>query len=230
MLKNDYIEHLRPVSVVLFYDANTMDNGHDNASYPARTVNLTKPAQDASETSFEDLLLRVGETRDKQAFVRVFEYFAPRIKSFLMRGGMAPDQTEELVQETMLAVWHKADNFDPTKAAASTWIYTIARNKKIDFLRKHSRPEPDPNDPFFKKDNEPVQDEALSLDQDAAAISEAMKDLPEEQVALIQKAFFEDKTHQQIAEETGLPLGTVKSRIRLALKKLYDSLDGVNDQ
>lgn len=230
MLKNDYIEQLRPASIVLFYDLNTMEEASCNASYPTRTKNLTKPAQDETETSFEDLLSRVGKTRDKQAFVRVFEYFAPRIKSFLMRGGMAPDQTEELVQETMLAVWHKADNFDSSKAAASTWIYTIARNKKIDFLRKHSRPEPDPNDPFFKKGSEPVQDEALSLDQESEAISQAMKDLPEEQVALIQKAFFEDKTHQHIAEETGLPLGTVKSRIRLALKKLHDSLDGANDQ
>lgn len=179
----------------------------------------------AAEVTFDDLLVAVGQSRNRDAFVRLFEYFAPRVKSFLMRGGMAADLADELAQETMLTVWHRAQSYDPQKARASTWIFTIARNKKIDWLRK-SRPEPLPGDPVTVEDR-PLPDEVLNRTQESEAIAKAMKDLPPEQAEIIQKAFFEEKTHSQIAEETDLPLGTVKSRIRLAMDRLHHHLGGL---
>jgi len=176
------------------------------------------PAPKAS--SFEDMLNAVGQYKDRKAFIDLFEYFAPRIKSFMLKSGATPDQADELAQETMLTVWNKAESYNPKLAAASTWIFTIARNKRIDGIRKQSRPEPDPDDPLMVRDDLPVPGETLSRDEETGIVSEAMKDLPEEQADLIRKAFFEDKTHQAIADETKLPLGTVKSRIRLALDRL----------
>ena len=187
---------------------------------------VSETARAANSPSFEDLLVDVGRNKNKDAFIALFDYFAPRLKSFLMRGGLGPDQAEELAQETLLAVWHKAGNFDPSKASASTWMYTIARNKKIDFFRKNDRPDPDPNDPYFKLNEETSQIDGLSFVQEADVISDAMKDLPDEQADLVKMAFFEDKTHQEISETTDIPLGTVKSRIRLALKKLESALEG----
>ena len=94
----------------------------------------------ASAVTFDDLLVAVGKTGNRDAFVRLFEYFAPRVKSFLMRGGLSEDMADELAQETMLTAWHRAESYNPGKAKASTWIYTIARNKKIDWLRKKTLP------------------------------------------------------------------------------------------
>jgi len=170
--------------------------------------------------SFEDMLSAVGRNQDRKAFIDLFEYFAPRIKSFMLKSGAAPDQADELAQETMLTVWNKAGSYNPKLAGASTWIFTIARNKRIDGLRKQNRPEPDPDDPLMVRDDLPVPGEHLSRSEETHILSEAMKDLPEEQAELIRKSFFEDKTHQAIADETKLPLGTVKSRIRLALDRL----------
>ncbi len=165
------------------------------------------------------LLLRVATQKDKEAFAELFEYFAPRIKSFLMKGGSAPDLADELAQETMIAVWQKAESFNPAKANASTWIFTIARNKRIDHLRR-VRPEIDPADPLLVEDDAISAHERMGQQQETEAMAEAIKSLPAEQADLLYKSFFEDKTHADIAKETKLPLGTVKSRIRIALEKL----------
>lgn len=177
------------------------------------------PPDGAGPAHHRDLLLAVARNQDKQAFADLFEYFAPRIKSFLMRGGAAPDAADELAQETMLAVWQRAATYDPAKASASTWIFTIARNKRIDALRK-IRPEMDPADPLLVEDDAPGANELLAQAQETDMMSEAIKALPSEQADLLYKSFFEDKTHADIARETKLPLGTVKSRIRIALDKL----------
>lgn len=174
-----------------------------------------------------DLLVTVGRARDRAAFIRLFHYFAPRLKFFLMRGNMTPEAAEELVQETMLSVWNRAATYDPARASASTWIFTIARNKKIDLLRKSNRIEIDLNDPAFVPDDDtPRPDSRLISAQRADAIARALKTLPPEQAALLQQSFFEDKPHTQIAEENALPLGTVKSRIRLALERMRTLLNG----
>lgn len=168
---------------------------------------------------FRTLLLAVGKKQDKAAFAELFEYFAPRIKSFLMKGGANPDQADELAQETMIAVWQKAEQFDPAKASASTWIFTIARNKRIDAIRKVPRPEVDADDIDLADDALPAS-EMLSQQQETDIMADAIGALPPEQADLLYKSFFEDKTHADIAKETNLPLGTVKSRIRLALDRL----------
>jgi RNA polymerase sigma-70 factor (ECF subfamily) len=178
------------------------------------------------ETTFEDLLVRVGALRDRDAFIRLFEYFAPRVKSFLMKGGLAPDAADELAQETMLTVWNKAESYDPAKAAASTWIYTIARNRKIDSLRRVRRSEVADGDDAASREAspEPGPEKQLQHEQESAGLAKAIAALPPEQADLIRKSFFEEKTHQDIAKESGIPLGTVKSRIRLAMERLRDAM------
>lgn len=182
-------------------------------------------ANASANTSFEGLLQAVGQKQDRGAFIQLFNHFAPRIKSFLMKGGATPEQAEELAQETMITLWTKAAGYDPKQANASTWIFTIARNKRIDALRKTGRIQYDVNDPAYIPDTvtQSVDKGVLNTER-RAKVSDAMKALPPEQADLIHKAFFEDKTHQEIAKETKIPLGTVKSRIRLALDRLRPQL------
>lgn len=173
---------------------------------------------------FDALVEAVGTARDRHAFKALFDHFAPRVKAYLMRLGCQPGQAEEIGQEVMVTVWRRAETFDAAQATASTWIFTIARNKRIDAVRRERRPELDPNDPMLVPASEPLADEAMSAGQDAEHVRRAMRDLPEEQKELLRLAYFEDKAHSAIAEQTGLPLGTVKSRLRLALGRLRKSL------
>ncbi len=170
--------------------------------------------------SYEDLIEKVAAERNQKAFINIFEHFAPRIKSFLLKSGMNEDAAEDVTLETMANVWNKASTYNREQSAASTWIFTIARNKKIDALRKTRRAEIYPEDPLLVQDERKDPDETAVQNSNAQALSEALKELPREQSDVLFKAYFEDKTHQAIAEETRLPLGTVKSRIRLALERL----------
>ncbi|MGZ9109192.1 MAG: sigma-70 family RNA polymerase sigma factor [Micavibrio sp.] len=182
------------------------------------------PDHSASD-SFETLLSAVGQQRDRDAFITLFNHFAPRLKSFLMKKGATPDHAEELAQETMLTVWNKAAGYDPKQAGASTWIFTIARNKRIDSLRKNNRVEFDSGDPAFVPDDiSPAPDRQVIDSDRTQQVAAALDTLPPEQADLIRKAYFEDKTHHEIASETKIPLGTVKSRLRLALERLHRQL------
>ena len=143
-----------------------------------------------------------------------------KFKSWIMDEQMA----EEIVQETMVKIWRKASQFDPAKASATTWIYTIGRNLRIDMLRKTFRPEPDYLDPIFTPDPEPQGFDNVSRDQETKRIAAAVANLPGEQREVLKLAFFEDKAHGQIAVELCIPLGTVKSRIRLAFKRMRAEL------
>lgn len=169
---------------------------------------------------------RVAETGDRTAFADLFRYFAPRIKGYLQRLGAQPAQAEELTQDIMLTVWRKAKSYDPAQASVSTWIFTIARNRRIDALRRERHVEIDPDDPMLVPDSEPAPDESMLMAQREERLVMAIRDLPPEQVDLLDRAFFAGKTHREIAEETGLPLGTVKSRLRLAFTRLRRILDG----
>ena len=181
----------------------------------------------SSRAELDDLLVRVGRFKDKSAFSALFAYFAPRIKSFLLRLGTDMSTAEELAQEAMIMVWRRAETFDPTQAGASTWIFTIARNKRIDRLRKDGRPLPDMLDPAMAPDQPETGLDSVHRIQEEERLRHAMKKLPEEQAKMIFAAYYEEKSHREISDESGLPLGTVKSRIRLALTRLRANLDEV---
>lgn len=168
----------------------------------------------------DNLIIAVAEKRDKAAFRILFEHFAPRVKAFTLRRAKDGQLAEEVVQETMVRIWQKADRFDPTKARASTWVFTIARNLHIDLVRRARRPEPDPDDPALVPDDRPSGFEIVNRAQEAERLTKAMQSLPEEQRAVLEHAFFEELTHPEISQRLALPLGTVKSRIRLALKRI----------
>lgn len=164
----------------------------------------------------------VRDTQDKEAFAELFSYFAPRVKSFLMKSGASHDVAEECAQDVMATLWRKAHMFDPAKASVSTWIFTIARNRRIDMLRKQRRPEPE--DLPWGPEAEPDQADAMALQEETDQLGHALAQLPEKQRTLIEKAYFGDLSHSEIAAETGLPLGTIKSRIRLALERLRHAM------
>jgi RNA polymerase sigma-70 factor (ECF subfamily) len=174
------------------------------------------------ETTWESRLERVGKQQDKEAFVELFEHFSPQLKAFLLNGGTTPDKAEELVQETMIKVWQKAPGFDASIAAASTWIYTIARNTRIDWLRKRSRQDPAKltAEDVYNDREEPTPYSSLVQNRSRRQVADQMKLLPSDQLSVLHLMYFQGKSGQQVADELGLPLGTVKSRIRLALNKM----------
>jgi RNA polymerase sigma factor (sigma-70 family) len=177
------------------------------------------------ERPFVDLIGRIAQ-RDRAAFVALFGHFAPRVKAYLRRLGADDASAEELVQEVMLAVWRRAASFNPALAAVSTWVFTIARNKRIDRLRRERHPELDPDDPALAPDPVIGADRVIETAEIGVRLRGALATLPDEQRSLLEMAFFEDKSHRAIAAETRLPLGTVKSRIRLALARLRVALEG----
>ena len=197
---------------------------------PSRDVNSTLGIvgmgpcilDDCKGQSWEELMLMVSTNQDRSAFKKLFNHFAPRIKSFLMKAGADPTMAEECSQEAMATVWNKAKLFDPARASASTWIFTIARNKRIDAIRKIRRPEPD--ELTWPDGMEDAQEDALELKQQSEILADAIQNLPEKQRQLVEKAFFKELSHSEIALETGLPLGTIKSRIRLALERLRHAM------
>ena len=169
---------------------------------------------------FNALLIAVGATRDRTAFEQLFRHFAPRVKAYMLRLGAGSGAAEDLAQEALLSVWRKAALFDPGKASAATWIFTIARNLRIDAIRRERRPEFDPNDPAFVPDAAPAADAGLERAGDEARLREAIGKLSPEQAKVVELSFFADKPHSLIAKELGLPLGTVKSRLRLAMSRI----------
>lgn len=179
---------------------------------------------DALGAEMSAALARVAETRCRTSFELVYEHFAPRVKAYLLRLGASDAQAEDLAQEAMLKVWRKCALYDPKKAAASTWIFAIARNLRIDALRKEVRPELDPNDPALSPAPEPAAEDVIDRAQRDERVREAFRNLPGPQEEVVKMYFFEDEPHSAIAEKLGLPLGTVKSRLRLAFAKVREEL------
>ncbi len=195
--------------------------------YMAKAAPNMNVTTNSRQPTNEELIGMIASSKSKTAFIQLFNYFAPRLKSFLMKGGLVPEQAEEVAQETMIVIWRRAETFNAEKASASTWIFTIARNKKIDVLRKKNRPEYDPLDPLLDNSSETeTHINIVAHKQNALKLKQAIQTLPSDQADLIKKAFYEDKTHQVIAEELGIPLGTVKSRIRLGMERLRHVLSG----
>jgi RNA polymerase sigma-70 factor (ECF subfamily) len=172
-----------------------------------------------------DVIEAIASRQDRAAFANLFRHFAPRVKAFVMRGGADAEAAQEVAQETLIMVWRKAASFDRNRASAATWIYTIARNKRIDLLRRATRPIDTEDWLVAYTPEEEDADKSVLAGQTYARVKELMGGLSADQLVVIQKAFFEDKTHTVIAEELKLPLGTVKSRIRLALGRLREALE-----
>ena len=181
------------------------------------TVKKTVP-----QNSWIEHLKRIQADQDQRAFAELLANFAPRLQALLLKSGASPSMAEECIQEVMATLWHKAHLFDPSRASVATWIFTIARNKKIDALRKQRRPEPENLE--WGPEAEPEAADILVLQQESQQLTRAMTALPSQQRELIEKAYFGDLSHSEIAAETGLPLGTIKSRLRLALSKLRQTM------
>ena len=177
-----------------------------------------------SKDHWSQLLERVGSHYDRTAFHELFEHFGPQIKYYAISNGIA-HQAEELVQEVMISIWRRASTYDWRKAAASTWIFTIARNQRIDMLRKIQRGSAEmaiETEDLWQIPGDDEKDPVPSLHRIIAErrIRDSFEHLPQEQLTVLNSVYLEHKSHQAVAEELGIPLGTVKSRVRLALSKL----------
>jgi RNA polymerase sigma-70 factor (ECF subfamily) len=172
----------------------------------------------------EALVEAIAARQDREAFKALFGHFAPRVAAFARRLGADGQVAEDLAQDVLLTVWRRAAQFDRRRAGAGTWIYTIARNRRIDMIRREARPDFDPADPSLQGEAEAAADDTLAERRREVSLRQAVARLPEEQSRLMRLAYFEDKSHGAIAEELNIPLGTVKSRIRLAKRKLRQML------
>jgi RNA polymerase sigma-70 factor (ECF subfamily) len=170
------------------------------------------------------LMARLATGPDKDAFAALYAFYAPRLRTYLRRLGADSASAEDLAQEAMATVWRKARLFDQTRATAGTWIFTIARNLRVDALRRERRPEIDPNDPLLVPDEPLSPESSLSGARTAERLRGVVATLPPEQARLVALSFFEDRPHSAIAAELGIPLGTVKSRLRLAMNRVRKAL------
>ncbi|MAL11189.1 MAG: RNA polymerase subunit sigma [Maricaulis sp.] len=183
------------------------------------------PDGDAARRARLDGLVVACAGKDRAAFSELFAFFAPRIKAYLRRLASDDATAEELTQEVMITVWRKAAQFDARQASASTWIYRIARNRRIDLARKDGKPPLDADEPMLQPPGVEAPDDAMFARDRETRVRAALTLLPGEQMTLLRRAFFDGLSHSQIAESEGLPLGTVKSRLRLAFDKLREALD-----
>lgn len=172
-----------------------------------------------------ELMLAIRDHRDRAAFGDLFDYFAPRLKGVAMRSGLGSGAAEDVAQEVMLTVWRKAHLFDPHRAQVSAWIFQIARNRRIDLVRKENRPMPEEIKIIDNIEEDASQ--ILAMEQEAGKLKLALSQLKPDQRNLIERAYLGDLTHKEISDQTGLALGTVKSRIRLGLERLRHELKGM---
>jgi len=185
---------------------------------------MDKAGKSLTAPEAAELIRAIAERRDKPAFVALFEGYAGRIKAWLMRTGASADIAEDVAQETMIAVWRKAESFDPGRATASAWIFTIARNQRIDRLRRDRSAAQKAIYEELDADDPERPDDIVSAAERAGRVREALGSLPEDQARVVRLSFFEERPHSEIAELLDLPLGTVKSRLRLAMKRLRETL------
>lgn len=182
--------------------------------------------QSSDAKHLASLLLQIANQRDRNAFISLFELCSAKLKAYAIRCGANQSDAEEIVQEAFLNIWHKAHLFNPKLASANTWLFTIVRNKRIDFTRK-LRPDLIVSDDLWPQSeaseeldtNSNIENEYES-DLNGHILRTLIKELPEEQRQIVYKVYFEGKSHSEIANELNLPLGTIKSRLRLAMKKL----------
>ncbi len=178
--------------------------------------------QAPSPDALVELMVQIAQDRDRQAFARLFRHFGPKLKTFFLRWTPSSGMAEELMQETMLTVWRKASYFDPARAGVATWIFTIARNMRIDHVRRQRNPSALPPDPENTPDT--LEEGLIGAERDAL-VRRALATLSPEQQTIIRLSYFNEKSQAEIADELGIPLGTVKSRTRLAMNRLRALLE-----
>lgn len=186
---------------------------------------MVEPEEKSPTQQHARLIERVAAERDKEAFSILFDFYAPRVKGYLLRMNTQEAIAEEVAQDAMIALWHKGHLFDASKSSPATWIYRIARNRRIDLLRRDRSHLLDPEEPMLQPQPAPSLEAEYDAHRRDEIVRSAMKALPEAQFNLIKLAFFENKSHSEIAQDTGLALGTVKSRIRLAFSKLRRTIE-----
>lgn len=202
------------------------------ADFPQMTAPMNEPAPPPQRPRPDpvaaardvSLMLRIAHDQDREAFADLFERYARKVKAFLIAGGAPHDQADEVAQEVMVSVWRRAGRYDPEKAAVSTWIYAIARNRRIDMIRRESRPASDPEDPLFQPDPEPDPASNVAGSARDSLVRDALCGLPGDQREAVRLAFYQGLTQSEIAEKLDIPLGTVKSRLRLAFRRLRTTL------
>ena len=178
----------------------------------------------SSSGRFASLVEAVAAERNRAAFEALYDHFAPRINAFLLRSGVPPTIAEDLTQEVMTKLWLRANQFDRKRSSVTTWLFRIARNARIDHLRRRRGEPPIGDEALFVADEGPAPDDALGALQWEERVRAAILNLPAEQLAIIKLVFFDGLSHTEAAEQTGLPVGTVKGRIRLALARLRRGL------
>lgn len=170
----------------------------------------------------DDWIVRIARDGDGDSFIELFQSFAPRIKSYLIRSGLAEGVAEEIAQETLFTAWRKAGRFNPCRASAAAWLFTIARNLRIDLLRHDGHPGATYQDAGPAAP--PTPEDSLGAAEGGRRLHDAIAELPSDQAVIVRLAFFEERSHSEIACSLGVPLGTVKSRIRLAAAHLRREL------
>jgi RNA polymerase sigma-70 factor (ECF subfamily) len=177
------------------------------------------------EALFRALITRVAQNRDRQAFGQLFDHFAPRLKSFMMRKNASAELAEDLVQEAMIAVWTKAALYEPSKGSVTTWVFTIARNLRIDRIRRDVHMPTTELGDYDEPSDAPEGEELLGRKQEDGLVARALQAIPEEQRQILVLSFVEDMPQSEIATKLSIPLGTVKSRMRLAYGHLRRILE-----
>jgi RNA polymerase sigma-70 factor (ECF subfamily) len=198
-----------------------MASNSESQQLPASAADQEKTEETKALLSCMDL---VAAKRDRAAFLKIFKHFAPKVKGFLVGRGLNQSTADDVLQEVMLAVWQKAENYSSAKAGLSTWIFTIARYKYIDRLRHDGRRKTEQDEPDLRASDTPVSDDEVFQEQRKDAVQEAISRLPEDQQSVIFLSFIKGLSHSEIAEQLGQPLGTVKSRIRRAFGQLREEL------
>lgn len=172
----------------------------------------------------ESLVYAIATRRDREAFKDLFRFYAPRIQTMLMRSGASSELAEDIAQDTLIAVWRKADSYDPARASVSAWMFTIARNLRIDRFRRDHRAKLHEVYELVEPEAAPPPDAPFDVTEQEAQVRKALDGLPEDQVRVVELSFFEGQAHGDIAKTLGIPLGTVKSRLRLAMARLRSFL------
>jgi len=174
-----------------------------------------------------DLLQRIAERADPAAFRELYEAYGPRVKAYMMRKGADAGTAEDLAQETLLTVWRKAALYAGDKGSMTTWVFAIARNLRIDRLRREVPWQELPEGRLAEASSEPLPDEAMTEKEQKERVQAALAELPPEQKEVVSLAYLEGFSHSEIAERLGLPLGTVKSRMRIAYQKIRQALESL---